>query len=198
MTVRRAGAGGAGGSRVWNRRPAVAYARGMAVNWSQVQALYEPTLEAHWARCRDELALDCPIEVFEELFFEHHGDALFADLCRAVDWQGVIWRETELSGVALRRVAVDAFYQHAVDEARERTLIEGLVDDRPEIVAFWVEHGTWFRPPVLVTGEVTGSGFQYELLVGFTRLGNLLGLLDREEVPESRRHRVWLGHLEAS
>ena len=49
------------------------------------------------------------------------------------------------------------------------------------------------RPPVLVTGDVTGRGFQYELLVGFTRLGNLLGLLDREEVPELKRHRVWVG-----
>jgi hypothetical protein len=57
----------------------------MAVNWSQIQALCEPTLETHWARCWDELALDCPIGVFEELFFEHHGDQLFADLCRAVD-----------------------------------------------------------------------------------------------------------------
>ena len=45
----------------------------------------------------------------------------------------------------------------------------------------------------LVTGDVTGSGFEYELLVGFTRLGNLLGLLDRQEVPEMKRHRVWVG-----
>ncbi len=52
---------------------------------------------------------------------------------------------------------------------------------------------TWLRPPILVTGEVTGSGFEYELLVGFTRLGNLLGLLDRQEVPEMKRHRVWVG-----
>ncbi len=37
---------------------------------------------------------------------------------------------------------------------------------------------TWLRPPILVTGEMTGSGFDYELLVGFRRLGNLLGLLD--------------------
>lgn len=169
----------------------------MAVIWGRVQALYAPTLDGHWARCRDELALDCPVDVFEELFFEQHGDPLFAEIYRAVDWQTVTWRETELSGVALRRVAVDAFYQHAVDEARERTLVEGLVDERPGIVAYWVEHGTWFRPPILVTGDVTGNGYQHELLVGFTRLGNLLGLLDREEVPESRRHRVWVGYSAA-
>ena len=46
-----------------------------------------------------------------------------------------------------------------------------------------------------MSGEVTGSGFEYELLVGFTRLGNLLGLLDRQEVPEMQRHRVWVGSV---
>lgn len=40
-------------------------------------------LGRHLARCRDELGLDCPLEVFEELFFEHHGDANFAGLNRA-------------------------------------------------------------------------------------------------------------------
>jgi hypothetical protein len=34
------------------------------------------------------------------------------------------------------------------------------------------------------------------MLVGFTRLGNLLGLLDRAEVPEAQRHRVWVGTVE--
>jgi hypothetical protein len=32
-----------------------------------------------------------------------------------------------------------------------------------------------------------------ECLVGFTRLGNLLGLLDRQDIPEYPAHRVWLG-----
>jgi hypothetical protein len=43
----------------------------------------------------------------------------------------------------------------------------------------------------MVAGDVFGSNVGYELLVGFTRLGNLLGLLDREEVPEVARHLVW-------
>jgi hypothetical protein len=30
-------------------------------------------------------------------------------------------------------------------------------------------------------------------LVGYTRLGNLLALLDREEVPEIQKHLVWVG-----
>ena len=165
----------------------------MPISWTGIQALHEPDLERHWARCRDELTLDCPLAVFEELFFEHHGDDDFGGLYRAIDWATAVWTETDLSGVMLRRVAVDRGYQYAVDEARARTLREGLVDARPAIVEHWSLHHTWLRPPVLVTGDVTGRGFQYELLVGFTRLGNLLGLLDREEVPELKRHRVWVG-----
>lgn len=163
------------------------------VSWRSIQALHALELESHWVRCRDELALDCPLEVFEELFFEHHGDAEFGALYRAVDWSAVAWTETELTGVLLRRVGVDRGYQYAVDEARARTLQEGLSDARDAVVEHWLSQLTWLRPPILVTGEVTGSGFEYELLVGFTRLGNLLGLLDRQEVPEMKKHRVWVG-----
>ena len=169
--------------------------RRMPISWSAIQALHEPDFERHWVRCRDELGLDCPLEVFEELFFEHHGDAEFGALYRAVDWSAVAWTETELSGVLLRRVGVDRGYQYAVDEARARTLQEGLSDARDAVVEHWARHSTWLRPPILVSGEVTGSGFEYELLVGFTRLGNLLGLLDRQDVPEMKRHRVWVGEV---
>jgi hypothetical protein len=169
----------------------------MPISWTAIQALHEPDLERHLARCRDELGLDCPLEVFEELFFEHHGDEDFGAMYRVVDWSAVAWTELELSGVTLRRVGVDRGYQYAVDEARDRTLEEGLADARDAVVEHWASHLTWLRPPILVTGEVTGSGFEYELLVGFTRLGNLLGLLDRQEVPEMKRHRVWVGNTRA-
>ena len=49
----------------------------MPISWTAIQALHEPDLDRHWVRCRDELGLDCPLEVFEELFFEQHGDAEF-------------------------------------------------------------------------------------------------------------------------
>ena len=103
------------------------------------------------------------------------------------------WSEEALSGIQLRQVSVDRGYQYAVDEARWRTLEEGVSDARPAVVEHWARAGTWLVPPVLVTGEVTGSALRYELLVGFTRLGNLLGLLDRAEVPEVARHRFWVG-----
>jgi hypothetical protein len=62
-----------------------------------------------------------------------------------------------------------------------------------EIINHWKTAGTWLRAPILVAGNVTGTALGNECLVGFTRLGNLLGLLDRQDVPEYATHRVWLG-----
>jgi hypothetical protein len=47
--------------------------------------------------------------------------------------------------------------------------------------------------PVVVSGDLMGGGAGFELLVGYTRLGNLLGMLDREEIAEAQKHLVWLG-----
>ena len=64
---------------------------------------------------------------------------------------------------------------------------------RPEVLDHWRDAQSWIVPPVMVRGNVLGSSMGFDLLVGFTRLGNLLGLLDRQQVPEDRRHLVWVG-----
>jgi hypothetical protein len=45
----------------------------------------------------------------------------------------------------------------------------------------------------MVSGAVMGTNIGYELLVGVTRLGNLLGALDRQDVAEVQTHLVWTG-----
>jgi hypothetical protein len=44
-----------------------------------------------------------------------------------------------------------------------------------------------------VSFDLLGGEAGLELLIGYTRLGNLLALLDREEVPEIQKHLVWTG-----
>jgi hypothetical protein len=88
---------------------------------------------------------------------------------------------------------VEREYQHALDEARDRATQFGIVDDREEVVNHWKDAKSWVVPPVVVSGDSLGGGAGFELLVGYTRLGNLLGLLDREEVKESQKHLVWVG-----
>ena len=72
---------------------------------------------------------------------------------------------------------VDRGYQHALDEARDRATANfGIVDEREEVVNHWRDAKSWIVPPVIVAGELRSkdsSGF--ELLVGYTRLGNLPG-----------------------
>jgi hypothetical protein len=163
----------------------------MAISWTAIEQQFALDVADHLARSQA-LGLDCPLDVFEQLF-HHHGDDDFAGVVRFVDWAAVEWEERNLSGVALRRVAVPRPYQHAADEARWRTREKGVQDDRPEIIEHWRTARTWLRSPILVAGDVTGTSLGNECLVGFTRLGNLLGLLDRQDIPEYATHRVWLG-----
>jgi hypothetical protein len=59
----------------------------------------------------------------------------------------------------------------------------------------WRDAKCWIVPPVAVSCDLLGAGggAGLELLIGYTRLGNLLALLDREEVPEIQKHLVWVG-----
>jgi len=69
----------------------------------------------------------------------------------------------------------------------------GIVDERPEVVDHWREAKTWIVAPVAVDADLLGGGGGLELLVGYTRLGNLLGSLDRQEVSEIQKYVVWVG-----
>jgi hypothetical protein len=166
-----------------------------AFSWARIQRLYDADAMAHWQRSEAE-GLQCPQEVFTQLFHEEVNNEDFAVIVRSVDWGRVRWELQEMSGVALRHVRVDRGYQLAIDEARDRATQFGIQDDREEVVSHWKEAKSWVVPPVVVSVGLLGGGTGFELLVGHTRLGNLLGLLDREEVKETQKHLVWVGHAE--
>jgi hypothetical protein len=58
------------------------------------------------------------------------------------------------------------------------------VDGRQEVIDHWLNAKSLIVPPVIVAGDLPGGGSGYELLVGYSRLGNLLGMLDRQHVSE--------------
>jgi hypothetical protein len=163
-----------------------------AFTWSRIQRLYDPDATAHWQRCESE-GLQCPQEVFTQLFHEKANDEDFAVIVRSIDWGRVRWELEELSGIALRHVRVDRGYQYALDQARDHAEVFGIVDEREEVEIHWRDTKSWIVPPVAVACDLLGGGAGLELLIGFTRLGNLLALLDREAVPEIQKHLVWVG-----
>jgi hypothetical protein len=178
-----------------------------AFSWARIRRLYDADAIVHWQRCEAE-GLQCPQEVFAQLFHaedpnvapaesadERPGapNLLSLDSVRGIDWGRVTWELAEMSGVALRHVRVDRAYQLALDEARDHAVCYGIVDEREDVVSHWQEAKSWLVPPVVVGSELLGGGAGFELLVGFTRLGNLLGMLDREEVKEAQKHLVWVG-----
>jgi hypothetical protein len=138
--------------------------------------------------------LQCLLEVFTQL--EEANNEAFAVMVRAVDWGRVRWELEELSGIALRHVRVDRGYQYELDEARDRATRFGVVDEADggrrssaggQVLDFAAGQCRW---------RSTGWRLGFELLVGCTRLGNLLGLLDREDVPEVQKHLVWVGRAD--
>jgi len=84
-------------------------------------------------------------------------------------------------------------YQRAVDEARQETVRNGFPDERAEVMQHWAQLHTWIRSPIVLACELPQSNLRYELIVSFTRLGNLIGALDRQDLPEHARHHVWIG-----
>lgn len=164
----------------------------MALTWNAIQKTYSPDPVEYLALAQG-LGLQWPLDVFEQLFIDHHDDAEFGAVVALIDWSTVEWSEKRLSGVALRCIGVPRVYQLAADEARTRTAEEGFQDEREEVMNHWREARTWTQSPIVMTGDLFQTALQYELIVGFTRLGNILGALDRQDVSESALHTIWLG-----
>ena len=125
------------------------------MQWADIDARHDPDPVRHCAAVAA-AGVDIPLDVFEQLFHEPDSDRRLGYLLREIDWSDVVWRESQLSGAALVEVLIPREYEHAVAEARATVLVDGLQDDRPEVVQHWRDHGSWFRLPVLVTGDVIG------------------------------------------
>jgi hypothetical protein len=102
----------------------------------------------------------------------------------------VRWDLQEISGIAFRHIRVDRQYQHALDAAGDHATRLGIVDGRQDVVDLWRDAKSRILPPVAVSCDLLGGGAGLELLIGCTRLGNLLALLDLEEVSEIQKHLV--------
>ena len=99
-----------------------------AFSWSRVQRLYDGDSVAHWQRCESE-GLQCPQEVFTQLFHEQSTNEDFAVIVRSIDWGRVRWELQEISGIAMRHLRVGRGFQHALDEARNQATSFGILDE---------------------------------------------------------------------
>ena len=162
------------------------------VTWKQLQSSFMDDPTVFWEYWQDR-GLDCPLEVFIQLFYDQVGVPGVPSMTCAVDWAQIRWAQETLSGHQLCAVHVDRQFDHAVDEAYRSTIEYGITDDRPAVVEGWARQRTWMEPPILVTGEVIGTDYRHVLLVGNSRIGNLWGLLGRGELSHEQTHPVWIG-----
>ena len=59
-----------------------------AFTWSRIQRLYAPDATTHWQRCESE-GLQCPQEVFTQLFHEQSNNEDFAVIVRSIDYSAL-------------------------------------------------------------------------------------------------------------
>jgi hypothetical protein len=59
-----------------------------AFTWSRIQRLYDPDAVAHWQCCESE-GLQCPQEVFTQLFHEQANSEDFAVIVRSIDYSAL-------------------------------------------------------------------------------------------------------------
>lgn len=64
----------------------------MGLTWNAVQAAYVSDSQEHLARAQA-LDLNCPLDVFEQLFADHHEEPEFAELLTFGDWTGLNGRK---------------------------------------------------------------------------------------------------------
>ena len=83
--------------------------------------------------------------------------------------------------------------QIAVGEARQYTNDSGFQDGSEAIMQRRRTWKTGMHAPILLTAEAHPSGLHFELFADWTGRGNLLGGLDRQEVPAYARGAMWIG-----
>lgn len=132
-------------------------------------------------------------ELFEQLVYDTHLEWPFARSVASVDWAGMRFREGWLSGEVLAQLTVAREFEHAVEAARLQRLTNAPVEDGVDECAGGADPGSWRPPPMPVTGEVLDQRVSYALMVGHTRLGALLAMLECGQMEPARRHRVWIG-----
>jgi len=170
-----------------------------AFTWSRVQRLYELDATTHWQRCESE-GLQCPQEVFTQLFHEQSNNEDFAVIVRSIDYSALraspfaTAQGRPFGRSPARRAVVGS---HAIYAA----VLQGRSNGIERIPRPRFREASRARTPGSSSpGECTTherptrrrmAGL--ELLIGYTGLGNLLVLLDREEVPEIQKHLIWVG-----
>ena len=162
----------------------------MGLTWDSLRCIYSPDPMTYLSMAN---ALGWPLDVYDQLVNEHHHDIQFAELASPIDWGSIQWSALRLSGTALRRVTIPTSYQSVVEQARNRTARNGILDPRDELSADWGNGGSWIRPPIVLGSDPSRADPPNALVLGFERFGILLGALDRGDLLEPECHAIWFG-----
>ena len=142
------------------------------------------------------LELPMPADVLEQFVFDHGTKEEFQRQYGHLDLNALRWVLSSIPAEDILACSVYPQYANRIETVADRTRVVPTkgwddVSLSSEAVEHWQDHGTWMRPPIMLTGELTGSERSLHLVEGHTRVGALRGLHESGVVLPST-HLVWL------
>lgn len=168
-------------------------------------AVYLAEFEALSVRCRDTRGglaafmadlrvqqLGWPEDVVEQWLYDHAGVWSFQNDYGHIDLQTLAWSDELLASNDFGTMSSGASDGDLLEDNAANYEHWLRVRQYTDIPAYWDEHGTWKRRPLLMDRSlVAPGGAGLQVIEGRTRVGILRGLLaaDRSVAPE---HAVWV------
>lgn len=122
------------------------------------------------------LELPMPADVLEQFVFDHGANEEFQKQYSHLNLHTLQW---DLISAETKDILTCSVYPHFIgwmETATSRTRVvpfDGWNDVLlpPGAAQYWRDHGTWMRPPIIITGDLVGSDSALHLAEGHTRVG---------------------------
>lgn len=140
-----------------------------------------------------------PKDVLEQVYSDHGRKYDFQKQYGEIELDSITWKKIQVSGSEIVNCTYYSLFT-AVEIACSRLVHWdeqnwNCIDVRSQIVSHWKKENTWKRPPIFIDGSFIQGSNKYHLVEGHTRLGVLIGLLNRKITLHKDKHLIWYGDI---
>ena len=143
----------------------------------------------------------CPIEIINDIYADHGRKAEFQAEYGNVDISKLHWKLMEFTGKELIESSIIPEFLQWVLTCKKK--LNDFNTDGWECISniktiedSWNTNKTWLKPPYFFDPNVLAiSKNNLHLVEGHTRLGILMGLINKKIVSPTMTHKVWLGKI---
>ena len=148
-----------------------------------------------------EILPKCPIEIINDIYADHGRKDAFQTQYGNIDISELHWEIIAIKGIDLIDFTLNKDFSQWVTTCENR--LDKFADDEwgcistiKNIQESWKTNKTWLRPPYFFDSNVLDlTQNKLHLVEGHTRLGILMGLINKKIVSPTMTHKVWLGKI---